>query len=121
MSGPFGSWYKHSSSTTYGSRLWMAGDLEQAKQVLREYCSENGACFSITPYHYIYTGGEEAGFCITIINYPRFPMEPMDIHGRLKEVAKILMEKLNQGSYTIEQYGAISEPQTEFYTRRKQD
>ena len=98
----------------------MAGDFDQAKQVIREFCSSKGACFNITPMTYIYTGGEEEGFIVTLINYPRFPIDPKTLVSKLESLAIKLMQRLNQSSYTVEQYG-VDDPTTVFYSRRKSD
>lgn len=114
----FGEWRLEATAGALGVRLWMAGDYDQAKQVLREHCEANGACFSISPTHYIYSGGEEAGFCINLINYARFPKTMTELTHDAEQIALRLLRRLNQSSYTIEQYNCI-EPQTFFYSRRK--
>ena len=50
-------------TTTIRFDIYMAGDLAQAKQVCREYCFEVGMCVHVEPVDFIYTGGEETGFC----------------------------------------------------------
>jgi hypothetical protein len=57
----------------YDVRLYMAGDIEVAKKVCREFCDELGWCVTVTPTTYVYKGGEEAGFIVGAINYARFP------------------------------------------------
>jgi len=118
-------------SDAYGARIYMAGDYDRARQTLREYCSTNGACFSIHPMDYIYSGGEETGFCVTLINYPRFRKPKSDIITLAREIGTKLMEDLNQSSYTIEGYGSEIDPyydsdidqvitsQAHFISRRK--
>lgn len=118
MSDPFDIWHCAGTAPTHGVRIWMAGDYQQAKQVIRETCSKEGACFSISPMDYIYSGGEETGFCVTAINYPRFPIDPETLTRSVRALAVRLMTHLNQSSYTIEQYGG-AESVTEFYSRRK--
>ena len=53
--------------------IWMAGNYEQAKKICNDYCAKNGCCVAIVECDYIYTGGEEKGFAVELINYPRFP------------------------------------------------
>lgn len=81
--------------------IFIAGDIEQAKQVCREWCMEVGACVTVEPVAYIYTGGEEAGVRIGFINYPRFPSTSVEIVGRAGQLAEILMARLCQHSYSI--------------------
>jgi hypothetical protein len=44
--------------------LFMAGDVDHAKQVARRFCRDVPCCVTVTPTAYVYTGGEEAGFVI---------------------------------------------------------
>lgn len=57
---------------THWARIYIAGPIDVAKQIIRE-----GLCATITPTDYIYTGGEEAGIVVGLIDYPRFP-KPVD-------------------------------------------
>lgn len=81
--------------------IFIAGDLAQAKQVCREWCMSVGACVTVEPVDYIYTGGEEAGVRIGFINYPRFPSDETALLERARELANILMLRLCQHSYSI--------------------
>lgn len=54
-------------------QIFMAGDISEAKKEIRSYCYEVGLCVTVTPTDFIYTGGEESGFVIGLVNYPRFP------------------------------------------------
>lgn len=81
--------------------IFIAGDILQAKQVCREYCMEVGACVTVEPVDYIYTGGQEAGVRIGFINYPRFPTDVWGIKDKAGELARRLMERLCQHSYSI--------------------
>ena len=86
---------------TYTVRIWMAGNYANAEEQCRVFC-EKGMCVSIHPVNYIYTGGEESGFCVTLINYPRFPKEPLEMKDLAFELAYGLMRALHQQSFTIE-------------------
>jgi hypothetical protein len=93
--------------------IFMAGDLAQAKQVCREYCFAVGLCVTIEPVSFIYTGGEETGFRVGLINYPRFPTTFEALHLRAGELAEMLMGRLCQHSYSI-----VGPEQTEWISRR---
>lgn len=93
--------------------IYMAGDIAQAKQVCREFCMA-GLCVHIEPVDYIYTGGEEAGFKIGLINYPRFPTERGDLHAKALALADLLRSRLCQHSFTI-----IGPDETEWNTTRE--
>lgn len=69
----------------------MAGPIEIAKNRLRQECYENGLCVTISPETFIYTGGEEEGFRIGFVNYPRFPSNVRSLQLRAIRVAKDLV------------------------------
>lgn len=93
--------------------IFIAGDLAQAKQVCREFCFEKGFCVTVEPVVYIYTGGEEAGVRVGVINYPRFPAEAKTLRDIAVELADKLVEKLCQHSYSI-----AGPDETEWFSRR---
>lgn len=101
------------SAPTIRVDIFIAGDIQQAKQVCREYCMEVGACVTVEPVDYIYTGGEEAGVRIGFINYPRFPTDVYGIKDKAGELARRLMERLCQHSYSI-----VGPEETTWYSRR---
>ena len=77
---------------TYFAKIYMAGDPATAKQIIRKMCFDVGLCVSIENVEYIYTGGEESGYCATVIQYPRFPCDESDIREKAKDLAIKLME-----------------------------
>ena len=86
---------------TFWVRIYIAGDIEQAKQVCREECMAEGLCVTVSPASYIYTGGEESGIVIGLINYPRFPSSPDRIVRRARVLAETLMKRLCQRSFSL--------------------
>jgi hypothetical protein len=93
--------------------IYMAGDIARAKQTCREYCFEVGLCVTLEAADYIYTGGEEAGFKVGLINYPRFPTTLAALAETTKELAMRLMEDLRQHSFTI-----VGPSETEWFSRK---
>lgn len=100
--------------STYQVTIWMAGDLATAHRVMRDVAYRDGACFTVTPSKFIYTGGEEDGFAIGLVNYPRFPSEPMNIDDTAERIARRLLAECNQRTCllvgTIETKWLVSEP-----------
>lgn len=86
---------------TWYAKLYLAGDIEVAKQVCREECMRAGLCVTVEPCEYIYTGGQETGYCVGLINYPRFQSEPAPITERAKALAELIMEKTCQWSALV--------------------
>lgn len=101
------------SASTLRFDIFIAGDLEQAKQACREYCFDVGLCVTVEPVSYIYTGGEEAGVRVGLINYPRFPAFHDEIREKARGLADMLMRRLCQHSYSI-----VGPNETEWYSRR---
>jgi hypothetical protein len=86
---------------TFWARIYIAGDIHQAKQVCREECYQQGLCVTVQPTSYIYTGGEEAGVIIGLINYPRFPSSSAEIIEQAVRLGCSLMERLCQRSFSL--------------------
>ena len=80
---------------SYWTKIYLSGDINIIKQLCREYCMEIGLCVTITPTTFIYTGGEEFGVEIGLINYPRFP----DSEDKILEKSIKLAEKCRKGSF----------------------
>lgn len=83
-------------------RIWIAGDYDEARKIIRRHCFDVGDCFSVLRTDFIYSGGEETGVCVTRINYGRFPADYEEIKQRVNDLAKKLCAGLCQKSYTVE-------------------
>lgn len=85
---------------TYAVRLYMAGDIEHAKRLLRAECypPNDGLCVTVEPTAFIYTAGEESGFVVGFVNYPRFPTAAEALFERAKGIAERLIVGLCQWS-----------------------
>lgn len=101
---------------TYTVQIYMAGSLQHAAQHIRRYVFDLGWCVTITPTTFIYTGGEEDGFVIGCLNYPRFPTPDIETYRRAKQLATELMDFLGQKSALLVAIGDISE--TEWLNRQ---
>lgn len=92
---------KIKSVETFTARIYIAGDIGTAKAALRQEVMRNPLCVTIEPTSFIYTGGEEAGFVVGLVNYPRFPSDPDSIHERAGQIADLLVEACAQHSALI--------------------
>jgi hypothetical protein len=81
--------------------IYMAGDIAQAKQVCREFCFSVGLCVHIEPVDFIYTGGEETGFKVGLVNYPRFPSDHDALRATAFNLGAALQSRLCQHSYLV--------------------
>lgn len=70
-------------------------------EICQEYCDEVGLCVTVTDTKYIYTKGNEPGYIIGLINYPRFPKSPPEIVYHAGILAEKLMINMRQKRVTI--------------------
>lgn len=86
---------------SFYAKIYIAGDLQTIKQVCRKYCMEVGLCVTVEPVDFIYTGGEESGVVIGLINYARFPSTEGEVYSKAKTLGGILVEECYQKSFSI--------------------
>lgn len=104
------------TSPTITFTIFIAGDLGEAKKVCREYCMEVGLCVTVEPVSFIYTGGEESGVRVGLINYPRFPSSLEALQATAQHLAAALQRRLCQHSYSI-----VGPSETEWFTLRESE
>ena len=102
---------------TYNATIWIAGDVELAKNICQEFC-ERDLCVTVTPTTYIYAGGQEDGMVITVglINYAQFSKPGWEIEGMAMKLAVLLIECLDQQSASV-----VTEQGTRRWARREED
>jgi hypothetical protein len=88
--------------TSYYINIWIAGDAAQAEQVCREFCKDFALCVTVTPTTYIYSGGQECGVLVRLMNYPRFPASALSLTADSRELAERLLKRLCQHSFLLE-------------------
>lgn len=91
----------HQHCSSYWVKIYIAGSIETAKQVIRKRAKKIGMCVTIEPTTYIYTGGEEVGYVVGFINYARFPKETSEIWNQAFTLACELKEETGQDSFTM--------------------
>lgn len=74
--------------------IFIAGDVETAKSICRKHCFDVGLCVTVEPISYIYTGGEEVGVRVGLINYPRFPTTKSVLRQKAHALGRELMDGL---------------------------
>lgn len=78
-------------AASFEASIYMAGDIATAKAWLRRRCYQRGLCVTVSPCDFIYTGGEETGFRVGLVNYPRFPSTTEHVHETAVELASSLV------------------------------
>lgn len=103
------------TAPTYQIRLFLSGPIEVAKQALRAECLREGLCVTIEPTTFIYTGGEEAGYVVGLLNYPRFPSSVEQLDRRARHVMYALLDATHQHSALM-----VTPTTSEWITKREQ-
>lgn len=87
---------------SYPVSIFIAGSVWDAETSCLAYCDAVGFCVTVTETTYCYTGGEESGVIVGLINYPRFPKSSAEIWAHAEALAAKLRDDLGQQSYTIQ-------------------
>jgi hypothetical protein len=74
---------------------------DKVRQVCQEYVDDVGLCVWVTEGDYIYTGGREPGCAVHLMNYPRFPSTPDEIHCHAITLGGLLIDALEQYRVSI--------------------
>lgn len=82
--------------------LHLAGCIEAAKQIIRRVAFPGGMCVTISPELFIYAGGEEQGYRIGFVNYPRFPTSAQEIINQATRLLETLINETHQHSGLLE-------------------
>lgn len=98
---------------TYWVRLYLSGPLPVIEQACRRECLEEGLCVTVEPTRFIYTGGEETGAVVGLLNYPRFPSTPKSLRDRGRVLAIRLLDATCQHSVLV-----MTPEDTEWITKR---
>jgi hypothetical protein len=93
---------KIQTTTSFPVNIFIAGDYDRAVRCAKAYCDEVGYCVSVTPTKYVYSGGEEGGVIVGLINYPRFPRNNDEIIDHAFVLSERLRKALDQKSYSIQ-------------------
>lgn len=76
-------------------------DISEAREVAQAYCNDVGLCVTIIPNEYIYTNGGEPGCSVGLINYPRFPSDPVALRLHALTLGELLRLKLGQFKVSV--------------------
>lgn len=105
----------HKSAKAYKVEVFIAGDLVKATEICQRFC-DRGLCVTIEPTNYVFTGGQEMGVRVGLINYARFPKDFGLVWDTAEELGFALKDGLGQGSFTIQDHECSS-----FFSTRDED
>lgn len=87
---------------TFWARIYISGPLHAIEQVCRDFfLNDTECCATVDPTKFIYTGGEQAGAVIQLINYPRFPSTPTLVQETAERLSKKLLLATHQISALV--------------------
>ena len=69
--------------------------IEEVEHICEKYV-QCGLCVTVTQTKFFYVNGNEDGAIIGLINYPRFPSSQLKIKKQALELARILLNELEQ-------------------------
>lgn len=95
--------------------IFVAGSYHEALRTCRHFCMNKGLCVNVQETYYVYTGAEEPGVKVTLVNYPRFPTPQRDLLAMARVLGQKLAEDLCQWSFLIQP----STGDAEWHTRRR--
>lgn len=81
--------------------------VEYIKSRLQEFMDNAGGCVTVTETEFIYTGGNEKGVIIEIINYPRFGTSRKKLWKVAEVIASNLMIELNQYRVSMQDHRKV--------------
>jgi len=99
-------------SPSFFATIYISGPLHKAEDICRKFVAR-GACVNVSESNFIFKFGEQKGVSITFINYPRFSKPQSEILKDATDLGFLLMEGMNQGSFTI-----MTPTETVLYDRR---
>ena len=101
--------------STYTASVYVSGPQQDVERICREFVMR-GLCVTVEPVEFIYTGGQERGVRVGLINYPRFPSTREEIKATAEELAEALVVGLHQHSGIV-----VATDLTAWLTRREQN
>jgi hypothetical protein len=68
----------------------------EAMELAQRYCNANKLCVTVTPTQFVYSGDNEPGVAVGLINYPRFPSTPEVIGDHALRLAEHFLKEFKQ-------------------------
>jgi len=95
---------------TYNVQIWvgfkeqydgLVHTIEELKKICQDYVNDIKPCVTLNPTEFIYTGGNEPGALIGLIQYSRFHREESEIVSIAINLANKIMEMFGQFRVSI--------------------
>ncbi len=88
------------TSPTHNAQIHIAGPVWLIEHACAKFCQQ-GFCVSVTPCTFVYTGGQQAGASVGLINYPKFPKTGAEIEAVARSLAYFLLREVMQKSCSV--------------------
>lgn len=89
------------TAPTFQSAIYISARLHTVQDVCAEFCKKNPCCVTVEPVDFIFTGGNQSGFRIKFINYPRFENDIESIKQKSESLALSLLIASQQNSCSV--------------------
>jgi hypothetical protein len=76
-------------------------DLDHLEREAQNYCDEVGLCVTCDRTTFRYTGGNEPGLVLGLINYPRYPSTVEGLKLRALDLAKLMKREAKQTRLSV--------------------
>jgi len=88
------------TSTTHNTQIHIAGPLWLIEHACSKFC-QHGFCVSVQASTFVYTGGQQSGASVGLINYPKFPKTGAEIDAAALSLAHFLLRETMQKSCSV--------------------
>lgn len=89
------------TAKTAWAKIYSSGPIQVIEHACRKYCLDVGLCVTVEQTKFIYTGGEEAGAVVGLINYPRFESCQERVTQHAMNLAAAILEASFQHSVLV--------------------
>lgn len=100
---------------TAWARIYISGPIHVIEQACRTYCLDVGLCVTVEPTKFVYTGSEELGAVVGLINYPRSESSQQRVTERAMTLAGLILDATMQHSVLV-----MTPDDTTWITKRSQ-
>jgi len=92
---------KSKDCPTHVIDIYISGSKSEIKKLCREFCFKKKICVSLTDVDFVYTGGSEYGNRISVLAYPKYPIDTFELNKLATQLATFLLERTYQRSCSI--------------------
>ena len=116
MNKPLADDFARSVCPSWTITLYIGGNADEVTRLLACKAAEIGACWSVEPTEFVYSGGREKGVIVRRIAYARFPSDADAAMLEMGRLGEMLARETGQGSFSV-----VGPDLSAFMSRRRGD